>query len=119
MGAALCALVFACSRIRHDPELNSTDPAILIATNHGNAPIVLFAFTGNTSPWRIGSIPGNTSETFTLPPAVVAWQKLELLARPTLGGQGFAFAPINLVPGDTIDVSLENSLIQSTATSRH
>ena len=117
--AACAMLALACSRIRHDPELNSDQLAVLMATNHGNAAIVLFAFTGGMNPWRIGSVPGNTSETFAIPPAVVAWQRLELLARPTTGGRGFEFAPMDIVPGDTIDVTLEATLIQSTATSRH
>ncbi len=110
----ICLTVPACSSVGSSPRNGPLPPArettSVNVSNRNWSDVVVYAVRSGTR-HRLGTVTTNQIRRFTLPREMeVPGGDLRLLADPVGGSERFESGTIHVVPGQTIELSLENQL---------
>lgn len=91
-------------------------PVYLYVTNNNALPVVI-TILGPGTTFRLGTVHPGMNTKFTIPPAFVGGQSIELSAANSAGGN-FRSGTFQLQPGEIIDMTVAAQMFSSTAVLR-
>ncbi len=119
VASAAALHVAGCSLLPHhknDDQDQDEDQAAqdvgLHVDNHNWSDMVIFAVRGS-SRLRLGDVATGTRADFVVPRNLVIGGSLTVLLHPIGGPRDFSTGPILVVPGQEINLRIENSIVQT------
>ncbi len=114
-------LVTACLHRQSDsaptPPVPEGTPVHVLVTNNFTLPITVYASAGGTT-YRMGTVNPGMNADFVLQQSMMGSGPVEFLADPNNGETPFRSGGLLLAPGATVDINVEQHLLNSSATIR-
>ena len=114
---ALLLTLAACGHGGADEPKPVDNPVRIQVNNNYALPIEIYA-VGSGITQRLGTVHPGMSGSFTVPPALLSGNGVELQARPNASERGFSSGEILLAPGTVVDFIISPQLFNSTVTLR-
>ena len=114
---ALALAPSACAPATQEHDLGFNQPAaaeepMIVVQNDYWGEMDIYAVKGGTR-WRLGSVTTGSTAKLRIPHALMAGTEIQFQADPVGPVAPFAFPPISIPPGATVELTLENVLPMS------
>ncbi len=121
-GILIAGLFVAACLHRHSdapptPPAPEGTPVHVLVTNNYTLPITVFAAAGGTN-YRMGTVNPGMNADFILRQAMMGNGPVEFLADPNNGDPPFRSGALLLAPGETVEIQIEQHLLNSSAVIR-